>query len=278
MGGQDELTGRGNQGGRPLRIAVVTGASSGLGAEYARAADAERAYDQIWVVARRRDRLDQLADQCATPVVPLTLDLGDPTSVQELAARLREASTTHPGGVEVGLLVCAAGLGKFATCDNIEQGEVDSMVDVNCRALVDVTQAALPYLGRGSRVIELASSAAFQPLPGLSVYAATKSFVLSYVRSLRFELRGRGIRVTAVCPTWVKTEFVKVARQTADGQSVRHPWPQISARRVVRWSLLVNRTGYPVATCGAVAFLMRIAGKVVPAPLVMWIWEGLRRI
>ena len=156
--------------------------------------------------------------------------------------------------------------------------EVDTMVDLNCRALVDVTQVALAHMERGGRIIQIASSASFQPLPGLNVYAASKAFVRSYTRALRFELRGRGISVTAVCPLWVKTEFIDVARQTANGQTVRHPFPVLGARRVVRWSMLVNAVNYPIATCCVTGFLMRIADKIIPAPVIMWIWEGVRRI
>jgi uncharacterized protein len=151
------------------------------------------------------------------------------------------------------------------------------MVDVNCRALVEMTQVCLPHMGRGSRIVQIASAAAFQPLQGLAVYAASKSFVLSYTRGLRRELAGRGIHVTAVCPIWVKTEFVKVARDTANGRTVRHPWPQLSPARVVAHSDLVSRCNYPVATCSVVAFAMRVFCKLAPAPLVMWIWEGVRR-
>ena len=152
------------------------------------------------------------------------------------------------------------------------------MIDLNCRTLVDLTQAAIPFMTHGSRILEFASSAAFQPLPGLAVYAASKSFVLSYTRALRWELVGRGIHVTAVCPIWIKTEFIKVARDTENGKTVKHPWPQLSPKLVARWSNFVNKVNYPVATCSIFAFLMRIAGKIIPAPIIMGIWEGLRRV
>jgi len=192
-----------------MRIAIITGASSGLGREYALRADREHAYSEIWVIARRTDRLEELADECETPVRPISLDLSKPQSTRILSKLL--------GGVEepvfeVGLLVNAAGFGKFGTYRDITQDETDAMIDLNCRALADITQAVLPYMDRGARIMQIASCAAFQPLPGLNLYAATKAFVLSYTRALRFELRGRDIRATAVCPYWIKTEFVKVAR------------------------------------------------------------------
>lgn len=260
-----------------MRVAIITGASSGMGREYARLASEGGEYDEIWAVARRRERLEALAGELATRVRPVALDLSQPDAADEVGRLLGEARAKD-SSLAVGLLVNAAGLGKFGTCDDLTNAEVSAMVDVNCRALVTLTQTCLPYMARGSRVIEFASCAGFQPLPGLDVYAATKAFVISYTRALRFELRGRGIRVTAVCPIWIRTEFVDVARRTANGATVRHPFPILSPRRVAIWSTLVNRVNYPVATCGVVPFVMRVAGKVLPAPLEMWAWEGLRRL
>lgn len=255
-----------------MNIAIITGASSGLGRLYVRQADKEGAYDQIWAIARRRERLEDLARRCAAEVRCICLDLSCEDAIEELNAMLQAQSP------QVGLLVNAAGFGKFGTCDDLGSDEVGAMIDVNCRALVQVTQSVLPYMARGSHIIEIASCAGFQPLPGLGVYAASKSFVLSYTRSLRYELRGRGIHVTAVCPIWIRTEFIKVARETANGTTVKHPWPQISPNRVVAWSTFVNRLNYPVATCSIVSLAMRVFCKVVPASIIMWIWEGVRRV
>ena len=263
--------------GTALRIALVTGASSGLGREYARLADERGRYDEIWAVARREERLKALAGELSTPVRAIVLDLTAPEAPARLESLLDKAAA-RAGGLEVGLLVNAAGFGKFGTYADLARAEVDAMIDLNCRALVDLTELALPRMRRGARVIQIASSASFQPLPGLNVYAATKAFVRSYTRALRFELRGRGIRVTAVCPLWVRTEFIDVARDTANGKTVRHPFPVLSARHVARWSMRVNALNYPIATCCATGLLMRLASKVLPAPLVMWAWEGLRRI
>lgn len=260
-----------------MSIAIITGASSGLGREYVRLADKAGAYDEIWAIARRTDRLEQLASECQTPVRPLSLDLSKPESIDTITRLLEDARSGRTNNM-VGLLVNAAGFGKFGTYKDLTQAETSTMIDVNCRALVEMTQAVLPYMGRRSRLIQIASSAAFQPLPGLNLYAATKAFVLSYTRALRFELRGLGIHTTAVCPYWIRTEFVQVARNTENGTTVRHPWPQLNPRHVACWSLIVNGVNYPVATCHIISFLMRIFCKVVPAPLIMWIWEGIRRI
>ena len=255
-----------------MKIAIITGASSGLGRDYALAADRDGIYDEIWVVARRLERLQELELDCRTPVRPFALDLTERSAIAVLYGALEAADC------EVGMLVNAAGFAKFGNCDDLTLEEVDSMIELNCRALVDLTQVCLKRMGRGGRIIQVASSASFIPMPGLNVYAASKAFVRSYTRALRFELRRRGIHTTAVCPVWIKTEFVQVARDTANGQTVKHTWPQLSSKHVVRWSRLINRINYPIATCCVTGALMRIVSKVIPDSLMMWMWEGLRRI
>lgn len=259
-----------------MRIALITGASSGLGREYTLLADGSGAYDEIWAVARRTERLQALQGQCETPVKAISLDLSQQSSMAQLQDMLARCLEADPDFC-VGYLVNAAGFGKFGTVDDMTLDEVNAMIDLNCRALVDITQICVPYMRKGGRIIQIASSASFQPLQGLNVYAASKAFVRSYTRALRWELHGRGIYVTAVCPIWIKTEFVKVARDTSNGTTVKHPWPQLSPRHVVRWSDFVNRCNYPIATCSVIAFLMRIFCKLLPNPVIMWIWEGVRR-
>lgn len=267
-----------------MRIAIITGASSGLGREFALHADKNQKFDSIWVIARRTERLEALAAECLTPVRIIPLDLSDKESIKQLSALLEEAAKDNQKkgndseGFSVGLLVNAAGLGKFGTYRDISQEEVDAMIDINCRAAVDITQVAITYMERGSRIIEVASCAGFQPLPGLNVYAATKAFLLSYTRSLRWELSGTGIHATALCPLWMKTEFIETARDTANGTTVRHPFPLISAKRAVTWSSFINACNLPVATGSVITFAQRILAKIIPNPLLMAAWEGIRRI
>ena len=125
-----------------MRIALITGASSGLGREYARWASDHGDYDQIWAVARRRERLEKLASELSTPVRLVPLDLTEKSSITQLKGLLDEAAvqdTARGEKFSVGLLVNAAGLGKFGTYADMTCEEVDTMVDLNCRALVDVT-------------------------------------------------------------------------------------------------------------------------------------------
>ncbi len=145
---------------------------------------------------------------------PLALDLTRLESVETLRVLMREEEP------EVAVLVNAAGFGKFGTCADLTLQETCDMIDLNCRAAAALTAAVLPYMGRGSRVLEICSSAAFQPLPGFNVYAATKAFLLRYSRALRWEAAPRGIRVTAVCPggsgpiSWTWPGYKKRAHRT----------------------------------------------------------------
>ena len=254
-----------------MNIAIVTGASSGLGRSFIRQLDRQGGLDEIWGVARRRERMEELAAQLSTPMRPLALDLTKTESVETLRALLQET------GADVRVLVNSAGFGKFGTYADMTLQETADMIDLNCRAAVALTAAAIPHMSRGARILEICSSAAFQPLPGFNVYAATKAFLLRYSRALRWEVAPRGIKVTAVCPGWIKTEFMQVARDTKNGRTVRsYPFalrPETVARRALRDSRVLA-----VTTCGLPALVQRVASKFLPHCFIMACWEGLRRL
>ena len=155
-----------------MKIAIVTGASSGLGAAFVRRLDALGGLDEIWGVARREGRMEALARELSTPLRAVGLDLTKGESVAELRAMLEET------GADVRVLVNCAGFGKFGTYADMTLQETADMVDLNCKTAVALTAAVLPHMGRGGRVLEICSSASFQPLPGFNVYAATKAFLL----------------------------------------------------------------------------------------------------
>ena len=256
----------------PKRVAIITGASSGMGAEFARQIDAMQVADELWLIARNRQGLEEVAAELDTPARPLALDLTNPQAIDELRTVLASERPT------VTFLVNAAGFGKFGDWRTIADAAVDSMIDLNCRALVDVTRAALPHMARGSRIIQVASAAAFAPLPHMNVYAATKAFVLRYTRALRWELHGTGITATALCPTWVKTGFEKVARDSKGGRDVGHLLGAQSARSVVRCALAANKAHFAVCCASPQSLALRLIGKVVPSCITMAGWEGLRRL
>lgn len=190
-----------------MKIAIVTGASSGMGRE-AVIQLADRfggGLGEIWAVARKADRLEELRSQVPVPLRILPLDLQKPDALEQLGWQLKQQKP------DVKILVNAAGYGKTGTVGSIAGEEETGMVRLNCEALCGVTSAVLPYMSRESRIIQFASAAAFLPQPGFAVYAATKAFVLSYSQALNSELKPRGITVTAVCPGPVATEFFQVA-------------------------------------------------------------------
>lgn len=255
-------------------IAIVTGASSGLGKEYARFLCETYTLDEIWLVARRKERLEDLACELSTPARLFALDLTKSASIQELSDALKQ---DHPC---IRFLINAAGFGKMGSYQDVPLKELDHMLLVNCKAMMDITQISIPYTKKGSRILEISSVASFQPLPGFNVYAASKAFVTSYSRSLRWELFPRGVKVTSVCPYWIKdTEFIATTRRdTAEPQAIRNFALSTTAKKVVKRSMTHSRLGFAVSTPGIVSTLYRFGAKFVPHEIAIAVWQGLRRL
>ena len=152
-----------------MKIAVITGASSGMGRECAVQLDRLRKYDEIWVIARRGDRLLSLTGALRAKVRPVPLDLTADGSVAEYAKLLAE----HQPDVKT--LVNAAGFGLFGNFADLPLDEQLNMIDLNCKALVAMTHVTLPYMNEGGEIYEFASIASMQPIPFLNIYAATKA-------------------------------------------------------------------------------------------------------
>ena len=195
-----------------MNIAVVTGASSGMGREFVLQLKDYVSVDEIWVIARRADALAALREQVSVPLKLLTLDLSNEESFDLYAAVLAEEKPN------VKLLVNAAGFGKFGSFEKIPLEDEMKMIDLNCKALLAMTRLTLPYMASGSHILQLDSLSAFQPVPYITTYGATKAFVLSYCRAMNAELKPKGIRMMAMNPGWVKTEFFNHAFQTNEGE------------------------------------------------------------
>ncbi len=189
------------------RIALVTGASSGIGAEFCSALDA-RGLDEIWMVARRKDSLEKVASGLSTPCRILPSDLSTPEGRKKVADALSEESP------DVRFLINCAGLGRFGDSYSIDPGETRSMIEVNISSVVEVTSACIPYMSSGSRIITLCSEAAYVAAYRLNVYAASKAFVKRYLDALRMEVEDKGISVLEVSPGWVDTPFIQGVETT----------------------------------------------------------------
>jgi len=255
-----------------MRIAIVTGASSGLGREYVRQLGEKENPDEIWAIARRKERLDELQQFTSCRVRPFPMDLTDKEKLHELQALLQEEQP------DIAVLVNAAGFGRIGKSDKISEKDNDDMIDLNCRAAVDITSMVIPFMHKGSRILEICSTAAFQPIADLNVYAASKAFLQSYSKALHYEMLLTGIHVTAVCPYWIKdTEFIPEAKKT-DKTGFRH-FPLASrAHTVVKWSLCDSSLNLWVSTPGPVCIAHRITAKFIPHFLMVPLLDLLRRI
>ena len=163
-----------------MKIAVITGASSGMGREFAlRISEKYRTeLDEIWLIARRRERLEALAGELPVAARVMALDLSDTAAINEYSARLAEERP------EVKVLANAAGFGIFGGFEGMELERQLAMIDLNDKALVAMTYLTLPYMHEGGEIFELGSLSSFQPVPYINVYGASKAFVLSFTRAL----------------------------------------------------------------------------------------------
>ena len=249
-----------------MKIAIVTGASSGMGREFVRQLSGYLTVDQVWVIARRADALAALSAECPFPVRPISLDLCENSSFDTFAALLEQEKP------DVRLLVNAAGFGKFGRFDKVDPVSECKMIDLNCTALVKMTRLTLPYMHQGSHILQLDSLSAFQPVPYITTYAATKAFVLSYSRSMNRELKSRGVRCMAMNPGWVKTEFFNHACQSNDAE-VQYFNRLYEAKDVVATGLKdLYRSKKDVSIHGFQIKAQVLLVKLLPHKMVMSIW------
>ena len=249
-----------------MKIAVITGASSGIGREFA--VQIARKYgklDEIWLVARRKDLMQELEKHLRVPVRIFAMDLADDTDLHQFKEYLEEYNP------DIKLLVNCAGFGKIGRVDSQDVIEQGNMIDVNCRALTIFTGLCLPYISTHSRIINIASAAAFSPQPNFAVYAATKAYVLSYSRALNVELKDRQITVTCVCPGPVDTEFFNIAGDS-EGKSFKKNF-RVPADKVVTQAIKDAALGNELSIYGTAMKLAKGASKVLPQKAIMSVFK-----
>ena len=249
-----------------MKIAVITGASSGMGREFVKQVWRKEKFDEIWVIARRKEDLESLKKEVKVKIRPISLDLKNPESFEIYKDLLKNENP------EIALLANIAGYGKFGKYDQISLEDCMGMIDLNCKALVAMTQLTLPYMKRGSKILQLDSLSAFQPVPYLNVYGSTKSFVLSYSRALNRELKTKGIRVMSVNPGWVKTEFFDHAKQSSD-DAVTYFNVMYDAKDVMKTAIRdLYHTKKDVSIHGFQIKVQVLLVKLFPHKIVMNIW------
>ncbi|MBR2460463.1 MAG: SDR family NAD(P)-dependent oxidoreductase [Clostridia bacterium] len=250
-----------------MNIAVITGASAGLGYEYVKEVIAQYPdLDEYWLIARRAERLEAVKEQYPDKkIVPVCLDLTNERSFEEYSRLLRASSPV------IRILVNNAGFGKLGKLADMPYEEQIRMVDLNNKALTAITTISLPYMQRGCFVVNVCSIAAFAPNPRMTVYCSTKAYVLSFSRSLRFELKDKGINVLAACPGPMRTEFLALAGIEKGSSKTFDTLPYCDPHKVAERSLKRAAQGKGVYTPRAFFKFYRFIAKYLPHELVMYL-------
>lgn len=243
------------------RIAVVTGASGGIGRVFVREL-AEEALDEIWVVGRNEKRLLALEEEYGGKIVPVCMDLTRDTDLISFADRLKEQRPS------VLWLVNNAGIARMAPSAEIGPSEIAQTIDVNCKAPVTLIHYCIPYMEKGTKILNVSSASAFQPVPFINLYAAAKAFERSYSRALHAELKPRGITVTAVCPGWVDTDMLS---KEMNGKKVRFPGMTVP-EKVVKKAVRDAKKGRDMSVCSLYVKCLHLNVKLLPQRLTMKIW------
>ena len=246
-----------------MKIAIVTGASSGMGREFVRQLHSYVQPDMIWAIARRKEALEQLSAETAIPVRPISLDLGKAESFSAFAAMLEEEKP------EIQVLVNAAGCGLFGAFMDMDMDQQLDIIELNDKALMAFCHMSVPYMPAGSHIINLASNSSWQPVPYINVYGASKAFVMSFSRSLGVELKSRGIHVMAVAPGWIKTEFFDHA---VHDNTIKYYDRFYTAEQVIVQAMKDLRKKKAVSILGFPVRMQVRAIKFLPVSLVMKIW------
>lgn len=247
-----------------MKIAVITGASSGIGIDFAKEILSQRPeIEQIWVIARRKDRLDNLKNDLGDKIHPLALDITNPDAIELYKKELKEKKA------DVKLLINNAGFGKLGNFHELSCEDNAGMVRLNCEALTVMSSVTLPFMNKGAEIINSCSIASFAPNSRMAVYCSTKAFVMSLSRCMRSELKTRGINVLAMCPGPMDTEFLSVANITKGASRTFDTLPRVNPAQMARKCLKASEKKRSVYTNLLFYKFYRFVAKILPHSLVM---------
>ena len=249
-----------------MGIALITGASSGIGREFAKQLKESWGIEEFWLVARRKGRMEEVAEALSVKARIISADL----CTDEGICAVRKALESEKPKIKV--LVNAAGFGRFGAHNQISDCDTARMIDLNVKALVLITHMALPYMEKGGRIIEMGSGSCFTPLPNFNVYAASKAFVLHYTKALYYEVKKYGVVATAFCPGWVHTEFLDAAGTNANVNRPKKTTPLLCAQDVVRGCLKASKQGKKMFVVGWFTKMQHMLFKILPDVILTRLW------
>ena len=252
-----------------MTVAIITGASSGIGAEFAKGYAGR--VDELWLVARRKERMIELGESLGVKYRVITADLCKKEGIEAIRSELEAVKP------QVKYLVNAAGFGDFGAFDEIPEEKVEMMIDLNVKSVVLITHMVVPYMVRGGRIIQLGSGSCFTPLPYFNVYSSGKVFVLHYTKSLNFELKKYGVRATCFCPGWVHTEFLGKATAKSDVTRPRDDAmkPLLNCEKVVKGCIKAADKGRAMYVTNWYTKLQHLLFKILPDPILTHLWLGM---
>jgi short-subunit dehydrogenase len=239
-------------------IAIVTGATGDIGEEFVKSLLAET--DQVGAVGRSENKLTSLKEKYGDKIVPVRVDLSDRDDIFSFCEKIESEKP------EIRYLVNNAGVAKMKPVSDFTLEEISDMLDINDKAATLICRACIPYMVKGSYILNVASASAFQPNPYIALYSASKAYLLSFTRSLNVE--NENITCTAVCPGWVDTQMLPKQR---DGKDIRYPG-MTPASKVVEVALKDCHKGKDVSVCSFYFRYMRFLSKVTPHSIAMKMW------
>ncbi len=250
-------------------LAIITGASSGLGRDYAKFLCENKKYevDELIIIARRKERLDELKSSLTIPTTVYPMDMTNDLEMTKFKIFLEEKIKEDK--LNIKYLINCAGIGsKGSSLDLGNEVEINTE-EINCKAQVSMIHIVANLMRRGANIIQIASVAGFNPIPYLNSYSASKAFIYTYARGLRGELLPKGINVTTVSPYWIKdTEFIPKAN--LDDKKLFLP---LTSKHVVEKSMKDTNRGFALCTPGVVATLDRIFCGLIPDEILIYVMK-----
>ena len=252
-----------------MGIAVITGASSGIGREFAFKLRDIAGIEEFWLIARSTERMEAVAEELGCKCKIISADLTKEEGIEEYR---RALSFEKPS---VSFLVNAAGFGVFGSFDILRESTVTDMIDLNIKATVLITHMTVPYMKNGGRIVELGSGSCFTPLPHFNVYSSSKVFVLHYTKALNYELEPYGIRATCFCPGWVDTAFLPKSLDAEGAYVPKSMKPLLDVSKVVSGCVKASIRGKTMYVTNWYTKLQHLLFKILPDSILTKLWLGM---